>query len=106
MPEGALGRSWPERVLAHGVGIEYNDSMQYTIRNIPKRLDQALRHLARTQNKSLNQVAIETLTKALGTAEEPVRHRDLGDLAGKWVEDPGFEQAIADQDTVDEAIWK
>jgi hypothetical protein len=80
--------------------------MQYTIRNIPKRLDQALRELARTQNKSLNQVAIETLTKALGTAEEPVRHRDLGDLAGKWVEDPDFEQAIADQDTVDEAIWK
>jgi plasmid stability protein len=80
--------------------------MQYTIRKVPKRLDQALRQRARTQNKSLNQVAIETLERALGIAEEPVRHRDLGDLAGKWVEDPDFEQAVADQDRVDEAHWK
>ncbi|HXV62598.1 MAG TPA: hypothetical protein VEK15_18000 [Vicinamibacteria bacterium] len=80
--------------------------MQYTIRNVPKRLDEALRRLARTQNKSLNQVAIEALTRALGIAEEPVRHRNLGDLAGKWVEDPEFKQAIADQDTVDESLWK
>ena len=80
--------------------------MQYTIRNIPKKVDKALRHLARTQNKSLNQVAVETLARALGIADEPVRYRDLSDLAGKWIEDPDFDRAIADQDVVDPELWR
>jgi hypothetical protein len=80
--------------------------MQYTLRNIPEALDEALRERARSENKSLNQVAIEALSRALGLRRRAVRHRDLADLAGRWREDPDFDQAIADQDRVDEELWK
>jgi hypothetical protein len=35
--------------------------MQYTIRNVPDTLDEALRRVARERGKSLNEVAIEAL---------------------------------------------
>ncbi len=34
------------------------------------------------------------------------RRRDLSDLAGTWVEDPAFDEAIRDQDVVDPDLWK
>jgi hypothetical protein len=34
------------------------------------------------------------------------RQRDLSDLAGTWVDDPAFDQAIRDQDQVDPDLWK
>jgi hypothetical protein len=34
------------------------------------------------------------------------RRRDLSDLAGTWVEDPAFDQAIRDQDVIDPDLWK
>jgi len=80
--------------------------MQYTIRNIPESLDVALRERARQEHKSLNQVAVEALTSALGLGSESVRSRDLADLAGTWEEDPEFDRAIADQDAIDDELWK
>ncbi len=80
--------------------------MQYTLRNIPDALDWALRERAKAENKSLNQVAVEALGRALGLGRQAVRHRDLSELAGRWRKDPDFEQAIADQDQVDEELWK
>ena len=80
--------------------------MQYTLRNIPRAVDKALRELARRQGKSLNEVAIQALARACGVSGEDVRHRDLAGIAGSWVADPDFDEAIADQDRVDEALWK
>jgi hypothetical protein len=80
--------------------------MQYTIRNISKQLDHELRERARGERKSLNQVALEALTRGLGIEGEPVRCRDLRDLAGSWNEDPEFDRAIEDQDSVDPELWK
>ncbi len=80
--------------------------MQYTLRNVPEALDEALRERARAESKSLNQVAIEALASALGLERRAVRHRDLSDLAGRWREDPEFDRAIADQDRVDDELWK
>jgi hypothetical protein len=80
--------------------------MQYTLRNIPDALDDALRARAREENKSLNQVAIEALAEAVGLGQRTIRYRDLADLAGTWVDDPDFDRAIEDQDTVDDEIWK
>ena len=34
------------------------------------------------------------------------KRRDLADLAGTWVEDPAFDQALAGQDQVDPELWK
>jgi plasmid stability protein len=93
-------------VFASDACIAYNECMQYTIRNVPDAVDEALRHAARQQGKSLNEVAIEALARGAGVSGEPRRHRDLSDIAGTWREDPAFDRAIADQDTIDEEMWK
>ncbi len=79
--------------------------MQYTIRNVPDYLDAALRRAARELGKSLNEVAVLALVRGAGLSEGPLRKRDLGDIAGSWLEDSDFDSALAAQDTVDEEIW-
>jgi hypothetical protein len=80
--------------------------MQYTLREIPPIVDMELRRRAKTEGKSLNTVAIEALIRGSGLGESPIRQRDLGDVAGTWHEDGDFDQAVADQDRVDERLWK
>ena len=80
--------------------------MQYTIRNIPKTLDAMLRDRAKKEGKSLNEMVIQALARAMGFSSEPVRHRDLSHLAGTWVEDPEFDRALEDQDRIDEDLWR
>lgn len=84
----------------------YNQCMQYTLRKVPKIVDDALRQRAREQRKSLNEVALQALAHGAGIGDRPMRYRDVSDIAGTWVEDPAFDDAIADQDRVDEAMWK
>jgi len=80
--------------------------MQYTIRNVPDYLDDALRGSAREQGKSLNEVAIEALARGAGIADQRSRQRDLHDIAGSWREDPAFDSAIAAHEAIDEEMWR
>jgi plasmid stability protein len=80
--------------------------MQYTVRSVPKSVDEALRRRARTEGRSLNEVAIEALAKGLGLGAEPVIQRDLSDIAGTWKRDATIEAGLAAQDEVDETLWK
>jgi plasmid stability protein len=80
--------------------------MQYTLRKIPNSLDAALRQRARQQGKSLNKVAIEALARDAGLSGERGRQRDLRDIAGTWRADRVFDQAIAEQDTIDKELWR
>jgi len=80
--------------------------MQYTIRNVPDTLDEALRRVARERGKSLNEVAIEALARGAGVTGESKRQRNLGDIAGTWRRDPAFDSALAAQDTIDEEMWR
>lgn len=84
----------------------YNRRMQYTIRNVPKVLDAALRRRAQEQAKSLNEVVIEALAAGVGVSGERSRQRDLHDIAGTWHSDHEFDEAIAAQDTVDRKMWQ
>jgi hypothetical protein len=84
----------------------YTLCMQYTIRNIPNTLDEALRRAAREQDKSLNEVAIEALVRGAGLAGERRRQRNLSDIAGTWRKDAAFDKALAAQDTIDEEMWR
>lgn len=59
-----------------------------------------------TRRKSLNAVAIEALIRGAGLSEAPVRMRDLSDIAFTWQEDPEFDQAVAEQDRIDEQLWR
>jgi hypothetical protein len=56
------------------------------------------------QEFSLRAVKKEDQTSLSST--EGVRRRDLSDLAGSWVEDAAFEEAIIDQNQIDPALWK
>jgi hypothetical protein len=80
--------------------------MQYTIRNVPGALDEALRRAARARGKSLNEITIEALARGAGVTAERRRQRDLSDIAGTWRKDPEFDRALAAQDTIDDDMWK
>ena len=84
----------------------YNLRMQYTIRNVPDTLNEALRRAAREQGKSLNEVAIEALARGAGITGERGRQRDLNDIAGTWRKDPFIDSALAAQDNIDEEMWR
>ncbi len=81
--------------------------MQYTIRNVPDTLDEALRRIACERGKSLNEVAIEALARwRAGVTGERDRQRDVADVAGTWRKDVAFDSALSAQDTVDEEMWR
>jgi hypothetical protein len=80
--------------------------MQYTIRNVPRGLDAALRRRSQEQGKSLNEVALEALARGTGLGEDRYPQRDLSDIAGTWHKDRAFDQAIAAQDAVDWELWR
>ena len=80
--------------------------MQYTIRGIPADVDKALRRRARSSGKSLNEVAVEALRDGAGVAATPRKRRDLSDIVGTWKPDKELEEALADQDRIDEDLWK
>jgi plasmid stability protein len=80
--------------------------MQYTIRNVPNAVDEALRKSARARGRSLNEMAIEALARGAGVNGETRRQRDLGDVAGTWRKDAAFDSALAAQDAIDEGMWR
>ncbi len=80
--------------------------MQYTLRNIPKNVDRALRALARREGKSLNEVAVRVLARALGLDAETRPQRDLRDLANTWISDPEVDRALEDQRQIDPDLWR
>jgi antitoxin FitA-like protein len=96
----------PSLLLAFYACNAYNMCMQYTIRNIPDALDEALRRTARIRGKSLNEVTIEALAQGAGVTGQRTPQRDLGDIAGTWRKDAAFDSALAAQDTIDEEMWR
>jgi hypothetical protein len=82
------------------------EATQYTIRNVPKVVDRALRRRAERQARSLNDVAVEALARGAGVENEAMEHDDVDFLFGSWVDDPVVDRALADQRTIDKGIWK
>ncbi len=99
-------RDIKRRILALQAVAAYTAYMQYTLRNIPSALDSELRAYARAQNKSLNEAAIQALSQVMGLSGQPMRYRHLNDIAGTWVEDATFDQAIAEQHHIDQDLWR
>ena len=80
--------------------------MQYTLRNVPKPVDRALRNRARAEHRSLNEVAIDVLRRGLGLEPEPIKQRDLADIARTWARDPATDEALGEQRQIDPALWR
>jgi hypothetical protein len=80
--------------------------MQYTIRRIPRTVDDAIRERARATGKSLNEAVVDVLADGAGVKGVPRKRRDLSDIAGTWKADKNFDAALADQDRVDKDLWR
>jgi hypothetical protein len=85
--------------------IEYTACMQYTLRNVPRQLDEELRRRARLEGKSLNLVVIEALLSACGLQGEPTQQRDLSDIAGSWQEDSELPAILEELRRIDPEDW-
>ena len=80
--------------------------MQYTLRNIPDDIDRAIRAKARAEGKSLNQAMLEVLRAGLNLSGPLTKKRDLSEFAGSWIEDPAFDQAVAEFRQVNSEDWR
>lgn len=80
--------------------------MQYTLRNVPKHLDRALRAQAKREHKSLNEVVIAALLRAVGIDGELPVQRDLSDVVGTWQADPELDRVLAAQRRIDPEMWR
>jgi len=81
-------------------------NLQYTIRGVTPALDRCIREKAARDGTSLNTTAMSLLERGLGLSADTVKHTDLDDLAGTWVTDPAFDDAVARLHRVDPDIWK
>ena len=93
-------------MLAGSACTAYSLCMQYTIRRIPRAVDDAIRERARATGKSLNEAVVDTLAQGAGVQGVPQKRRDLGDIAGTWKADKTVDAALAEQDRVDTDLWK
>lgn len=76
------------------VYTEGMNSVQYTIRSIPPKLDKSLRLQAKKTGKSLNEVALESLAKGAGVDISTQTFHDLDWFVGSMKPDPGFDEAL------------
>ncbi len=79
--------------------------VQYTIRGIPREVDQALRKKAHERKISLNRLLVAELTNAAGLSGER-KYRSLKGIAGTWEEDPEFDRVLEEQRRIDWSLWK
>ena len=81
-------------------------SIQYTIRGVTPALDHCIREKAIRDGRSLNTTAMSLLERGLGLSADVVRYTDLDDLAGTWIHDPAFDDAVARLHQVEPELWK
>ncbi len=83
-----------------------NTVKQYTLRNIPSSVDQALKRLARETGKSFNQIAIDALVR--GSGQSLIPKRDFSFIIGSLSEADAkaLEDSICAQNPIDSRLWK
>lgn len=83
-------------------------AIQYTIRNIPPRVDKALKQRSKLTGKSFNQVVVDTLSMATFDNNDTPKMTRIEDLFGQGGDllDDKFDEAIADLSKVDKKFWE
>ncbi len=85
---------------------------QLTIRGFDKRLDRRIRELARREGLSLNRAVLRLLRRGAGLEDgapsSQIVGSSLDDLIGTWSDEEAreFNEAVADLETIDEAMWR
>ena len=78
-----------------------------TIRNVPRRLADALDRERRRHDASLNSTVLDLLSRSLGVAGDGPRRNGLAELAGTWSakDQRQFDAAVAPFEVVDDDMW-
>ena len=78
-----------------------------TIRNVPRRLADALDRERRKQDASLNSTVLGLLSRSLGVSGDAPRRNGLAAFAGTWSaeEQRQFDAAVAPFEAVDDDMW-
>ena len=78
-----------------------------TIRNVPKRLADALDRERRRKDASLNSTVLELLGRSLGADGHGPRRNGLAKLAGTWDADEQrrFDDAVRPFEKIDDDMW-
>ena len=79
-----------------------------SLRNIPPALARKIRDLARERRISLNKAVICLLEEGEKPKSKGPPYDELDHLAGTWTAEEArtFDAGLAEQRTVDEALWK
>lgn len=80
-------------------------SIQYTIRNVPLRVDKVLRGRAQKQGKSFNETLVEALEKGAGITPSAKVHHDLDWFIGSGGIGPEEGAAFEAQHQIDDELW-
>ena len=86
--------------------MKKRQTIQYTLRGVSPALDRCVREKAARDGRSLNETAVALLERGLGLSGDAVRHTDLDDLAGSWVPDPAFDDAVARLHRIEPELWQ
>jgi len=78
-----------------------------TVRNVPRRVAEALNRERRRSDQSLNQTVIDVLSRGLGLDDSAPRRNGLAKLAGTWTAEDlrQFDESVAAFDAVDPEMW-
>jgi plasmid stability protein len=79
---------------------------QYTIRNVPDRVDRTLRRRAKETGQSFNQVVLDAL--AAGAGEAPAPKRDLSGVIGSLSDKEAerMDDEVRRQRQIDPELWR
>ena len=86
-----------------------------TLRNIPKKIERAIKDRARVKRLSMNQAVVDlleerinTLSTAPGPAGKPRVYKDLQHLAGTWTDEEAdeFMKLLKEQRQIEPEMWK
>ena len=86
--------------------MKKKNSIQYTIRQVPSEVNEAVREYSAREGCSLNQAVLQVLRKGSGLVGERVAHHDLDFMANTWVADKKCNEALREFDRIDEGLWK
>jgi len=79
---------------------------QYTVRNVPRSVDRALREKAAAKGVSLNAVLLRALESEAGVEGPQRLHHDLDSFFGSWVADQRVDRALSEMRKVDPRDWE
>ena len=80
--------------------------MQYTLRNVSKELDAAVRRRAAREKRSLNDVVLRAIAEGLGVASADAPRRSFAALVGAAPRDRALAVALEAQRTIDPELWR